>query len=148
HAQRVRSQPRQLLDQIPGLTVREVAEGDMCCGSAGIYNLTHPEPARELGDRKAANVAATQADLLVTSNPGCLLQITDALARRGRHIATAHLVLVLDASLRGTGPEVLLRGAGETRPPRWRPRGGRLRVRERRLRLSSDPVELEVVVAA
>lgn len=114
HAQRVRSQPRQLLDQIPGLTVREVAEGDMCCGSAGIYNLTHPEPARELGDRKAANVAATQADLLVTSNPGCLLQITDALARRGRHIATAHLVLVLDASLRGTGPEVLLRGAGET----------------------------------
>ncbi|WP_285102053.1 (Fe-S)-binding protein [Promicromonospora sp. MEB111] len=80
----------------------------MCCGSAGIYNLTNPEPARELGDRKAAHVAATGAELLVTSNPGCLLQITDALSRQGRAMPTAHMVLVLDASLRGAGPEELL----------------------------------------
>jgi glycolate oxidase iron-sulfur subunit len=80
----------------------------MCCGSAGIYNLTNPEPARELGDRKAVNVAATGAQLLVTSNPGCLLQITDALARQGREMPTAHMVLVLDASLRGAAPAGLL----------------------------------------
>lgn len=108
HAQGVKAQPRAVLATIPGLVVKEIAEGDMCCGSAGIYNLTNPEPARELGDRKAAHVAATGAELLVTSNPGCLLQITDALTRQGRAMPTAHLVLVLDASLRGAGPEELL----------------------------------------
>jgi glycolate oxidase iron-sulfur subunit len=108
HAQGVKAQPRAVLATIPGLVVKEIAEGDMCCGSAGIYNLTNPEPARELGDRKAANVAATGAQLLVTSNPGCLLQITDALARQGREMPTAHMVLVLDASLRGAGPGDLL----------------------------------------
>ncbi|MBO0607757.1 heterodisulfide reductase-related iron-sulfur binding cluster [Myceligenerans salitolerans] len=107
HAQRVRSQPRRLLRAVPGLVLREIAEGDLCCGSAGIYNLTHPEPARELGDRKAVNVAATGADLLVTSNPGCLMQIAAATGRQGRTIATAHLVQVLDASIRGAGPETL-----------------------------------------
>lgn len=109
HAQGVKAQPRAVLATIPGLVVKEIAEGDLCCGSAGIYNLTHPEPARELGDRKAANVAATGADLLVTSNPGCLMQITDALRRQGREVPTAHMVLVLDASLRGAAPEELVR---------------------------------------
>src|SRR5690606_22988007 len=108
HAQGVRAQPRAVLATVPGLVVREIAEGDLCCGSAGIYNLTNPGPARELGDRKAANVAATGAQLLVTSNPGCLMQITDALRLQGREIPTAHMVLVLDASLRGAGPEELL----------------------------------------
>ncbi|GAA4725219.1 glycolate oxidase iron-sulfur subunit [Promicromonospora umidemergens] len=108
HAQGVKAQPRAVLATIPELVVKEIAEGDMCCGSAGIYNLTNPEPARELGDRKAANVAATGAELLVTSNPGCLLQITDALGRQGREMPTAHMVLVLDASLRGVGPGDLL----------------------------------------
>ncbi|CAM3829765.1 (Fe-S)-binding protein [Isoptericola cucumis] len=116
HAQGVRSQPRELLAQIPALRVREITEGDMCCGSAGIYNLVNPEPAAELGDRKARNVAATGADLLVTSNPGCLMQVTTALERQGRSIATAHLVLVLDASLRGLGRDALVpsaRGPGD-----------------------------------
>ncbi|WP_036960027.1 (Fe-S)-binding protein, partial [Promicromonospora kroppenstedtii] len=108
HAQGVKAQPRAVLATIPGLVVKEIAEGDMCCGSAGIYNLTNPGPARELGDRKAAHVAATGAELLVTSNPGCLLQITDALSRQGRAMPTAHMVLVLDASMRGAGPEELL----------------------------------------
>ncbi|MBE1878527.1 heterodisulfide reductase-related iron-sulfur binding cluster [Myceligenerans pegani] len=107
HAQRVRSQPRRLLAAVPGLVVKEIAEGDLCCGSAGIYNLTNPEPARELGDRKAANVAATDAELLVTSNPGCLMQISAALGRQGRSIATAHMIQVLDASLRGARAESL-----------------------------------------
>nr|WP_127128447.1 heterodisulfide reductase-related iron-sulfur binding cluster [Georgenia sp. SYP-B2076] len=110
HAQQVRSQPRELLRAIPGLRIKEIAEGDLCCGSAGVYNLLLPEPARELGDRKAANVARTDAELLVTSNPGCLLQISDALRRRGQAMATAHLVLVLDASLRGLDAGALLGG--------------------------------------
>ncbi|WP_308221769.1 glycolate oxidase subunit GlcF [Georgenia sp. EYE_87] len=111
HAQKVRSQPRQLLRAVPGLTIKEIADGDLCCGSAGIYNLVNPEPARELGDRKATNVAATEAELLVTSNPGCLLQITDALGRQGKHISTAHMILVLDASLLGKGVDTLLQEA-------------------------------------
>lgn len=117
HAQQVRSQPRQLLGAIPGLEIKEVAEGDLCCGSAGIYNLVKPGPARELGDRKAANVAATEAQLLVTSNPGCLLQITDALGRQGKHMSTAHMILVLDASLLGKSVDTLLQDApAATRP--------------------------------
>ena len=109
HAQRIRSQPRDLLRGIPGLELREIAEGDICCGSAGIYNLVNPEPARALGDRKAGNVRATGAELLVTANPGCLMQIDSALrrsaqgapSRDGRAIALAHTIQVLDASIRG-----------------------------------------------
>jgi len=108
HAQGVRAAPRTLLNGVPGVQVREIAEGGMCCGSAGVYNLINPGPARELGDRKAKNVVATAADLLVTANPGCLLQVTDALRRSGTSIATAHTVEVLDASLRGVGPAHLL----------------------------------------
>lgn len=104
HAQGVRSQPRELLRGVPGLQLREIADSEICCGSAGVYNLLHPEPARELGDRKAANVVATGAQLLVTANPGCLLQVTAALHRAGTSMPTAHTVEVLDASLRGVPP--------------------------------------------
>jgi len=108
HAQGVRTPPRDLLRAVPGVQVREIAEGSICCGSAGVYNLINPGPARELGDRKAANVAATKAQLLVTANPGCLLQVTDALRRSGTSIATAHTVEVLDASIRAVGAAHLL----------------------------------------
>ena len=104
HAQGVRSQPRELLRAIPELTVREIADPELCCGSAGIYNLLHPGPAAELGDRKAANVLATGADLLVTANPGCLLQIAAAVRRAGGQLGLAHTVEVLDRSLRGPAP--------------------------------------------
>jgi glycolate oxidase iron-sulfur subunit len=112
HAQGVRAQPRELLGAIPGLELREIPESDICCGSAGIYNLINPEPARELGDRKAANVRATGASLLVTANPGCLMQIDAALRRAGHPIKLAHTIEVLDASIRGAslGP----RGESET----------------------------------
>jgi glycolate oxidase iron-sulfur subunit len=103
HAQGIRSQPRELLAGIPGLELREIPEADICCGSAGIYNLVNPEPARELGDRKAANVRSTGADLLVTANPGCLMQIDAALRRSGAAIPLAHTIEVLDASIRGVG---------------------------------------------
>jgi glycolate oxidase iron-sulfur subunit len=101
HAQGIRSQPRQLLQQIPGLELREIPEADICCGSAGIYNILNPEPARELGDRKAANIVSTGAQLLVTANPGCLMQVTSAIERSGHPMGTAHTIEVLDASIRG-----------------------------------------------
>jgi glycolate oxidase iron-sulfur subunit len=108
HAQGIRAQPRTLLRGIPGLVVKEIAEGELCCGSAGVYNILNPEPARELGDRKARNVVATGASLLVTANPGCLMQVASSLERAGRHIALAHTVEVLDASIRGLPVESLV----------------------------------------
>jgi glycolate oxidase iron-sulfur subunit len=101
HAQGIRAQPRALLAGIPGLELREIAEPEICCGSAGVYNLLQPEPALALGDRKAANVAASGADLLATANPGCLMQIRTALERAGRPMRVAHPIELLDASLRG-----------------------------------------------
>jgi len=107
HAQGVRAQPRQLLAGIPELEVREIGEADICCGSAGVYNLFQPDAARDLGDRKARHVLATGAGLLVTANPGCLLQIQAAAVRAGRPIQLAHTVQVLDASIRGAALQTL-----------------------------------------
>ncbi len=106
HAQGVRAEPRRLLEAIPGLELREIPEGDLCCGSAGIYNITNPEPARELGDRKARNIVATGAQVLVTANPGCLMQVTSAIQRLttaggGQPMGMAHTIEVLDASIQG-----------------------------------------------
>ncbi|HEX5188509.1 MAG TPA: (Fe-S)-binding protein, partial [Streptosporangiaceae bacterium] len=100
HAQRVTAQPRELLAAIPGLTVTELPDAGICCGSAGIYNLVQPEAAQELGARKAASVASTGADLVVSGNPGCALQIASALATAGQPKPVAHLADVLDASIR------------------------------------------------
>lgn len=108
HAQGVRGQPRALLAAIPGLTVREIADPEICCGSAGTYNLLQPEAAAELGGRKAVNVAATGAELLVAANPGCSMQIATALRRGGTDIAVAHTAQVLDASLRRLGRDALV----------------------------------------
>ncbi|NYD43417.1 glycolate oxidase subunit GlcF [Nocardioides panaciterrulae] len=110
HAQGVRAQPRSLLRGIPGLELREIAEAELCCGSAGIYNILNPEPARELGDRKAANIVATGARLLVTANPGCLMQVASAITRSGHPMGMAHTVEVLDASIRGLPVSDLLPG--------------------------------------
>jgi glycolate oxidase iron-sulfur subunit len=102
HAQRVRAEPRALLRSIPELELVEPAEQELCCGSAGIYNLVQPAAAQELGDRKAANVLAQAPDVYASGNPGCLLQVTAALRRAGRPVAAAHPVELLDASIRGT----------------------------------------------
>jgi glycolate oxidase iron-sulfur subunit len=99
NAQRIRDQPRTLLRGIPGLDLVELAEPELCCGSAGVYNLLQPQAARELGDRKAGNVLAARPDLLVTGNPGCLLQIAAAARRRGETLAVAATATLLDASL-------------------------------------------------
>jgi glycolate oxidase iron-sulfur subunit len=101
HAQGVRVPPRRLLEGVPGLELREIAEAELCCGSAGVYNVLNPEPARELGDRKARNIVATGADVLVTANPGCLMQVAAAIEDSGHPMRLAHTVEVLDASIRG-----------------------------------------------
>ncbi|MBY8877951.1 (Fe-S)-binding protein [Actinacidiphila acidipaludis] len=111
HAQGVRAQPRRLLSAVPGLELREPAEPELCCGSAGTYNLLHPGPAGELGDRKAAAILATGAQAMVTANPGCWMQVGTALARSGRRMPVAHTVQVLDASIRGLPAEQWLAGA-------------------------------------
>jgi glycolate oxidase iron-sulfur subunit len=108
HAQRITAQPRELLTAIPELRLADIADGSTCCGSAGIYNLVQPDAARELGRRKADNVAATGADLLVAGNPGCAMQIASALAARGAAMPMAHIAEVLDASIRNAGPAALL----------------------------------------
>ncbi|GAA4944702.1 heterodisulfide reductase-related iron-sulfur binding cluster [Actinoplanes utahensis] len=107
HAQGIRAQPRALLRGIPGLELRPIADPEICCGSAGVWNVLNPGPAAELGDRKAKAVLATGAELLVTANPGCLMQVAAAVHRRGGTIALAHTAHVLDASIRGLPPATL-----------------------------------------
>ena len=109
HAQGIRRQPRALLEAIPGLEVVSVPESELCCGSAGIYNLIEPEPAAQLGQRKARNVLSVQPDALVASNAGCLLQITAALRDMGADIPTLHPIELVDASIRGIIPPALAR---------------------------------------
>jgi len=101
HAQAVFEQPRRLLAGIPGLEVVEVEEASLCCGSAGVYNLLHPETANQLGDRKVENLLAAKADAVISANPGCLLQLMSGLRRRGMDaMPTYHMVELLDASIR------------------------------------------------
>jgi glycolate oxidase iron-sulfur subunit len=100
HAQRVRAQPRALLQGVPGLDLREIGEPEVCCGSAGIYNLLEPDAASALRDRKVANILHTGADTIVSGNPGCLLQIASGLEAAGRPMRVFHLVEVLDQSIR------------------------------------------------
>ncbi|MBN9101398.1 MAG: 4Fe-4S dicluster domain-containing protein [Pseudonocardia sp.] len=98
HAQKVRAQPRAVLRSIPDLELVDLPEAELCCGSAGIYNMIAPEAAGELGARKAANVRSVNPDVIVTANPGCLLQIGKHL---GADIPLLHPVQLLDASIRG-----------------------------------------------
>jgi glycolate dehydrogenase iron-sulfur subunit len=90
HAQGIRSQPRELLRSIPGLELLEPDGWDQCCGSAGIYNITHPEPAAELGRRKAELLLATGAEAIAAANPGCTLQIQAHLRKLGRPLPVYH----------------------------------------------------------
>jgi glycolate oxidase iron-sulfur subunit len=108
HAQAIFEQPRQLLSTIPGLEVVEVEEGNLCCGSAGVYNLLNPEPANQLGDRKVEKLLAADAEAVISANPGCLLQLMSGLRRRGlQAMPTFHMVELLDASIRNTSFEEL-----------------------------------------
>ena len=103
HAQQVRSQPRQLLKAIPELQLMEPAEWEICCGSAGIYNLLQPDAGRALGRRKAENLLATEAEAIASANPGCTLQIAAHLREQGRPLPIYHPMQLLDRSIRGVG---------------------------------------------
>jgi glycolate oxidase iron-sulfur subunit len=103
HAQKIRTQPRELLRRIPDLELVDPAEWEICCGSAGIYNLMQPEAGRALGRRKAENLLDTEAEAIVSGNPGCTLQITAHLRELGRPLPIYHPVQLLDRSIRGTG---------------------------------------------
>jgi glycolate oxidase iron-sulfur subunit len=108
HAQNVRLQPRTVLKSIPELEIVEMAEAALCCGSAGIYNLVRPEPAKELGQRKVRNVLAASPDVVVSGNPGCLLQLRSQLDLAGKRLPVLHTVELLDAAIRGVSPASLL----------------------------------------
>jgi glycolate oxidase iron-sulfur subunit len=99
HAQGVRSQPRALLRGIPELELVEPAEWEICCGSAGVYNLLQPEPAAELGERKARNLLDTGADAIAAANPGCALQIAAHSERLGRRLEVLHPMELLARSI-------------------------------------------------
>ena len=99
HAQRIRTQPRALLARVDGLQLVEMAESDVCCGSAGSYNLTQPELSDALALRKADAIAATGADIVASANPGCMLQVAAALDARGRHTPVLHVVEILDRAI-------------------------------------------------
>jgi len=101
HAQGVRAQPRALLAAIPGVELLSPAEADICCGSAGIYNLVQPEAAAQLGERKARNIAALQPDVIATGNPGCTLQIAAAARRLGYEWEVVHPIELIDRSIKG-----------------------------------------------
>ena len=95
----MRAEPRELLRAIPGVELLEPDDWQICCGSAGIYNLVKPEPAAELGEMKARNLLATGAEAVVAGNPGCALQITSHAARLGRSLPVLHPLEVLARSI-------------------------------------------------
>jgi glycolate dehydrogenase iron-sulfur subunit len=101
HAQNVRVQPRRILESIPGVEVVTPAEPEICCGSAGIYNLVQPEPAADLGERKVHHIAALNPDMIASGNPGCTLQIAAVARRLGYEWRVVHPIELVDASIRG-----------------------------------------------
>ena len=105
HAQRIHDAPRRLLAQIPGLELRELPEAELCCGAAGTYNLTQPEMSDRLSRRKMENIVKTGANLAITANAGCALQIAREARRQGRRLAVAHPMELLDWSYRRKQPD-------------------------------------------
>ncbi|MGJ5672056.1 MAG: (Fe-S)-binding protein [Nostochopsis sp.] len=106
HGQKISVQPRQLLQQIPGVKLKEPLDAAICCGSAGIYNMLQPDIAEELGKQKVRNLLDTGADLIASPNPGCSLQIQKHLELQGKDVAIMHPMELLDYSIRGEKLEV------------------------------------------
>ena len=104
HAQGIRQAPRDLLRSIPGIELLSLPEADICCGSAGIYNLVEPDTAEQLGDRKARLIDSVKPDIVATANPGCTLQLRAAASRMGSGWPIRHPIELLAASLRGVPP--------------------------------------------
>jgi len=131
HGQKISRQPRALLGQIPGLTLVPLKESDWCCGSAGTYNLTQPEMARQLQERKVAHIRGTGAEAVVTANPGCIIQIAQGLEAAGAPIKVLHIAEVLDEAYQNAEqiaaphPALSPKGRGDKLPsPPERERAG------------------------
>lgn len=116
HGQQITVQPRQVLRSIPNLKLREISESTWCCGSAGIYNLIQPEMAGELLERKLKNILASDAQILATANPGCMLQIINGAKRQNIALRVVHPVTLLaeayrsESSTRTGDPETVRKG--------------------------------------
>lgn len=108
HGQRIRNQPRELLKQIPGLDYVELDFADRCCGAAGVYSLTQPELSRKILEEKLDTIEDTNADYLVTGNPGCHMQIQAGMLERGVRTKVKHLVEVLDEAYAGRDQKIAL----------------------------------------
>lgn len=102
HGQKVRVAPRQLLRSIPGIQFREMPLADQCCGSAGIYNIVQPDMATALLEKKMVSVESTRAEVIVTANPGCMLQLRAGVAQFGSGQRVAHVVEILDEAYRAS----------------------------------------------
>jgi glycolate oxidase iron-sulfur subunit len=100
HGQKIKQQPRQLLKEIPGLTLVTLKESDWCCGSAGIYNITNQEMGRQLLERKMEHVVETGAEIIATGNPGCMMQIAMGMRERGLPMEVMHPIELLDEAYR------------------------------------------------
>jgi glycolate oxidase iron-sulfur subunit len=100
HAQGIRGEPRTLLRSVRGLELIEMADADVCCGSAGYYNLAQPDYADRLLDGKIDAILATGADAVITANPGCMLQLAAGLRSRGKTVPVLHVIEVLDRAMR------------------------------------------------
>ena len=105
HGQGIRAAPRNLLKRIPGLELIDLRDSDQCCGSAGIYNITHPEMAARILDDKIANIAQTGAQIVASGNPGCLMQIASGLRARNVPVQALHPVQILDQAYQAWGLE-------------------------------------------
>lgn len=104
HGQKIQFQPRTILQSIPGLELIELPESEWCCGSAGIYNITQPEMSREILERKMEHIAETDAEIIATGNPGCILQIQLGVQKHGLPIKVMHPVDLLDCAYRKVDP--------------------------------------------
>ncbi len=102
HAQRIKKPPRDILKAIPGLEFVEMRDSDRCCGSGGVYNIVHPEIADQLLSEKLANIAETKAEIVVSANPGCMMQIGQGMTRTGSAARLVHIVDLLDEAYGGS----------------------------------------------
>jgi len=103
HAQRIKAAPRKLLAAVPGLELVELKDTEICCGSAGVYNVVHNELAERLLEQKMRRIEETGAELVLTANPGCLLQLRAGVARSGNHRRVLHVVELLDEAYAAAG---------------------------------------------
>jgi glycolate oxidase iron-sulfur subunit len=99
HGQKIRSAPHELLGAIPDMTLIPLSESDMCCGSAGVYNVLQPAKARTLLNRKWANIEATGAEFVVQGNPGCHAWIAQAARENGSRVTVLHTAELLEIAL-------------------------------------------------